>query len=112
MAQGRLGEAVALLDEAVAADPRDAEAWHALGVALVRRGEALRGLEALRRAALLAPGLAGARRDLAIALDRGGRGAEAAGHYRAFLEQASADAPGRADVGRRLGELAAAGAGR
>ena len=112
MVQGRLSEATRLLGEAVSADPRDAHAWNALGVALVRQGEVPRGTDALARAVDVAPGFAEARRNLAVALDRHGRGREAVRHYRAFLEHAAPDALARADVRRRLGELEAAEAAR
>jgi tetratricopeptide (TPR) repeat protein len=108
MAQGRLAEAADLLGEAVAADPADAQAWHALGVTRARQGHHARAVDALERALDLRPAAPAARRDLAIALDLAGRPGDAARQYRAFLEQAPADTADAADVRRRLGELGAA----
>jgi Flp pilus assembly protein TadD len=75
-------------------------------VALIRQGAREHGVEALRRALRLAPAHAEAHRNLGVALDRLGRRDEAARHYERFMALAAAEDPGRADVRRRLLELA------
>jgi len=104
--RGEVAEAERLFRLAVASDPTDAEAWNALGVALIRQGAREHGVEALRRALRLAPAHAEAHRNLGVALDRLGRRDEAARHYERFMALAAAEDPGRADVRRRLLELA------
>ena len=86
----------------------DAEAWNSLGVVLVRAGDTGKGIECFRRALRAVPTHSEAHRNLAVALDRQGRTAEATRHYRAFLSQKSA-AGGieRAQVLARLEELGA-----
>ncbi len=56
LAQGKPGEAVALLLRCTGLAPDHAEAWHALGAALFQDGASLRALGALGRAHRLAPG--------------------------------------------------------
>jgi Flp pilus assembly protein TadD len=107
--RGELGEAERLFRQAVAGDGGDVEAWHGLGVVLIRRGELGPGLDALRTALRLRPSHAEAHRNLGAALDRLGRRDEAIPHYRAFLALTDEGRPGRDDVRRRLGELGAAG---
>jgi cytochrome c-type biogenesis protein CcmH/NrfG len=86
-------------------DPGDADAWNVLGVVLVRRGEAVQGVEAFRRALRARPGHPEAHRNLAVTLDRQGRTREAARHYRAFLSQSLPSDPRYQAVSRRLDEL-------
>jgi cytochrome c-type biogenesis protein CcmH/NrfG len=52
-----------------------------------------------------------AHRNLAVVLDRQGRGAEAARHYRAFLAKSPADSPDRASIMARLEEMGGRRAG-
>lgn len=104
--RGELAEAERLFRLAVAADPADAEAWNGLGVALIRLGDRAHGIEALHTALRLAPGHAEAHRNLGVALDRVGRRDEAARHYERFLALTPEEYLGRADVRRRLHELA------
>jgi hypothetical protein len=51
------------------------------------------------------PGHPEAHRNLAVVLDRQGRGAEAARHYRAFLAKSPSDSPDRATIMARLEEM-------
>ena len=74
---------------------------------LVRQGDTARGVEAFRQAVRFDPTHPEAHRNLGVALDRQGDVAEAAGHYRAFLRHGSDRHPARADVLRRLAEIAA-----
>jgi Flp pilus assembly protein TadD len=104
--RGKLAEAERLFRLAVAADPAEAEAWNGLGVALIHQGDRERGIEALHTALRLAPGHAEAHRNIGVALDRLGRRNEATRHYERFLALTPDDYPGRADVRRRLHELA------
>lgn len=104
--RGEMAEAERFFRLAVAADPADAEAWNGLGVALIHQGARARGIEALHTALRLAPGHADAHRNLGVALDRLGRRDEAVRHYERFLALTPDEYPGRADVRRRLHELA------
>jgi Flp pilus assembly protein TadD len=67
LGEGRLGEAEALLREACARQPGDAEAWHLLGHLLTVRGEARGAVDALERAVALAPDNVEALYNLAMA---------------------------------------------
>ncbi len=53
--QGRLEEAVELLEQVVEERPSAADAWNALGIALQRKGERVRALEAIERSHELEP---------------------------------------------------------
>jgi len=75
-------------------------------VALIHQGDRAHGIEALNTALRLAPGHADAHRNLGAALDRLGRRDEATRHYERFLALTPEEHPGRADVRRRLHELA------
>jgi thioredoxin-like negative regulator of GroEL len=55
----------------------------------------------------VAPGHSEAHRNLAVVLDRQGRTAEAARHYRAFLAKSRSDNPDRAMIMARLEEMGA-----
>ncbi len=74
---GRIGEAVALLGRAAAADPRDPRAPHMLGVALAQAGQLEAGEKALLRARELAPKSGAVLCDLATVLILAKRDAEA-----------------------------------
>ena len=101
---GEIEAAATAFRQASDLDPTDAEAWTNLGVVLIRSGDDARGVVALRRALRVVPGYLEA-----LALDRQGRGVEAARHYRAFLAGTAADNPDRAMIVARLAEM---GAGR
>jgi tetratricopeptide (TPR) repeat protein len=102
---GALAEAAAAFRQALAHEPRRADLWNNLGVVLVRAGELGAGVDPPPEAVTPAPGDAEAHRNLAVALDRRGQSAEAARHYRSFLDAASSDHPERAQVERRLAAL-------
>ncbi|MEI6715593.1 MAG: tetratricopeptide repeat protein [Verrucomicrobiota bacterium] len=53
--QGRLDEAVELLEQVVEERPSAADAWNALGIALQRKGDRVRALEAIERSHELDP---------------------------------------------------------
>jgi cytochrome c-type biogenesis protein CcmH len=106
--RGRYADAATLLRGAVAANPRDAEAWLALGNALVEHtGGALTqpALLAYRRAAAADPDGVGPGYFLGLALIRQGRLGEAAALWRATLESAAPDAAGRDVLALRLERL-------
>ena len=83
-----------------------------VGVVLVWDGETARGVDAFREALRLQPNHAEAHRNLAVALDRQGRAAEAISHYRLFLRLSSEGDRARDDVRRRLAEVSGAGSER
>jgi cytochrome c-type biogenesis protein CcmH len=106
--QGQYANAAAMLREAVRQNPRDAEAWLALGNALVEHaGGALTqpALLAYRRAAEIDPASAGPGNFIGFALVRQGRLMEARQVWRSTLETASEDAPGRPALEERLARL-------
>ena len=105
---GQYANAAGLLRAAVAENPRDGEAWLALGNALVEHaGGALTqpALLAYRRAEEVAPGSAGPGYFLGMALIRQGRLMEARSVWAATVEGASANAEGRAALQERLARL-------
>jgi cytochrome c-type biogenesis protein CcmH len=106
--RGQYANAATLLRDAVKQNPNDAEAWLALGNALVEHaGGALTqpALLAYRRASELDPGSAGPGYFLGFALIRQGRLMEARGVWQSTLETASEDAAGRAALAERLARL-------
>jgi hypothetical protein len=78
---------------------------HAAAASLLRGGRAREAVEYAARAAELAPQAAPPHRVLADAWLSLGARERAARAYAAWLERAPADAPGRAEVERRLSEL-------
>jgi len=106
--QGQYANAASMLRAVVAENPRDGEAWLALGNALVEHaGGALTqpALLAYRRTEQTAPGSAGPGYFLGMALIRQGRLTEARGVWAATLEAAAEDAAGRAALEERLARL-------
>jgi cytochrome c-type biogenesis protein CcmH/NrfG len=99
---GGLDHAEALLRQAIALAPSDAEAWTDLGVVLVRRGQTRAGIEAFQHSIALDPKSVAAHRNLAVALERDGQTATAVTHYRAFLTFAPPEHPDRVRVEQRL----------
>lgn len=96
--RGQYADAATVLRGAVAANPRDAEAWLALGNALVEHADGAMTAPALlayRRAAELDPQGVGPGYFLGFALIRQGQIAEARGLWASTLETAAQDAPGR-----------------
>lgn len=108
---GRYDTAASFLTGAVEDNPRDAEAWLALGNALVEHaGGALTppALLAYRRAQEADPKSAGPGYFLGLAMIRGGRMEEASQVWRATLASAAPDAAGRAQLEVLLQRLNAA----
>ena len=106
--RGQYADAASILRVALADNPRDGEAWLALGNALVEHtGGALTepALLAYRRAAEGDPGGVGPGYFLGLALIRQGRLGEASALWRATLESAAPDAAGREVLALRLGRL-------
>jgi Flp pilus assembly protein TadD len=83
---GEIAEAIAQLEGAVAAQPKDAAAWHDLGILRHNQGDDLRALDALEHAREASP--RDPRPRVALAALRWSRGdrAGAAVEYRALLE--------------------------
>jgi cytochrome c-type biogenesis protein CcmH len=106
--EGQYANAAALLRGAVAENPRDGEAWLALGNALVEHaGGALTqpALLAYRRADEIMPGSVGPGYFVGMALIRQGRLMEARGVWAATVKEAADDAAGRAALEERLARL-------
>jgi len=106
--RGQYADAVAILRGVIADNPRDSEAWLALGNALVEHtGGALTepALLAYRRSAELDPDGIGPGYFLGLALIRQGRLGEAAGLWRATLEATAPGAAGREVLALRLERL-------
>lgn len=106
--RGRYATAAGMLRAAVAENPRDFEAWLALGNVLVEHADGALtqpALFAYRRAAELAPDSAGPGYFLGLALIRQGRLPEAQGIWAATLQSASDDAAGREALADRLARL-------
>lgn len=106
--RGQYENAVALLRDAVSKNPRDSEAWLALGNTLVEHAGGVLtqpALLAYRRASELDPTGAGPGYFLGFALIRQGRIMEARGVWQSTLETAAEDAAGRAVLEERLARL-------
>lgn len=106
--RGQYADAAGILRGVIAASPEDAEVWLALGNALVEHtGGVLTepALFAYRRAAELDPDGVGPGYFLGLALIRQGRLDEAAALWKATLESAAPDAPGRDALALRLDRL-------
>ena len=106
--QGQYANAAAMLRAAVSENPRDGEAWLALGNVLVEHADGALtqpALLAYRRAAELDPAGAGPGYFLGFALIRQGRLIEARGVWQSTLETAAEDAAGRAALEERLVRL-------
>ena len=92
--RGQDQEGVALLRRATGIAPGNADAWHALGLALVRQHAAAEALPALRRAAELAPATARYAYVYAVALNAAGAARQAI----AVLEDAHRQHPADRDI--------------
>jgi len=106
--QGQYANAATMLRAAVAENPRDAEAWLALGNALLEHADGALtppALLAYRRAADLDPEGAGPGYFLGFALIRQGRLMDARSVWASTLETAAEDAPGREVLEESLGRL-------
>lgn len=106
--RGQYADAAGILNGALDRDPGDAEAWLALGNALVEHADGMltpAALHAYGRAETLAPEHPGAPFFLGVALIRSGRLAEARGLWADLLERAPADAGWRSLLQERLDRL-------
>ncbi|KRA83671.1 tetratricopeptide repeat protein [Altererythrobacter sp. Root672] len=106
--QGQFANAAAMLRGAVHDNPRDAEAWLALGNALVEHSGGILtepSLVAYRRASELDPDGVGPGYFLGLALIRQGQLIEARGVWQATVEGSPEDAAGRALLEERLVRL-------
>ncbi|MBO9517162.1 MAG: tetratricopeptide repeat protein [Porphyrobacter sp.] len=106
--RGQFSNAAVMLRGAVHDNPRDAEAWLALGNALVEHAGGILtepALVAYRRASELDRGGVGPGYFLGLALIRQGQLMEARGVWQATVENASEDSAGRALLEERLARL-------
>jgi cytochrome c-type biogenesis protein CcmH len=106
--RGQYADAAVILRGAIADNPRDAEAWLALGNALVEHADGALtqpALLAYRRAEQLDAGGLGPGFFLGLALIRQGRFEEARALWRATLDAAAEDAAGREALAERLARL-------
>jgi tetratricopeptide (TPR) repeat protein len=111
--QGRLAEAAAQYQRALALDPGLAEAHNNLGNVRRAQGDLAGAIACFRRALVLRPGFAMAHDNLGVALHDAGRLAEAAASHRRALALQPDRAAAHANLGRALlaqGEAAAAAA--
>jgi cytochrome c-type biogenesis protein CcmH len=106
--QGQFADAAGVLLGAVESNPKDADAWLALGNALVGHAEGAlspAALYAYRTAAQAAPDHPGPPFFLGLAMAQSGRFAEARALWADVLERSPADAPWRTDLQERLARL-------
>lgn len=107
-ARGRFADAAALLQDAVAQNPRDSEAWLALGNALVEHAEGRLtepAVVAYRRAAQADPGGMGPGYFMGLSLLRQGSIIEGRNTWAETLAQAPEDAAGREVLAEQLNRL-------
>lgn len=105
---GQYADAAGVLQGAIEAEPANAEAWLAMGNALVGHADQTltpAALFAFQRASAAAPGHPGPPFFLGLALAQSGRLTEARGLWVRLLQDSPPDAPWRADLEQRLGEL-------
>lgn len=105
---GQFGDAAGVVLGAVEADPRNADAWLALGNDLVAHADGAltpAAQFAYRRAALAAPDHPGPPFFLGLALATNGRLAEGRAVWADLLARAPQDVPWRRDLELRLGRL-------
>lgn len=106
--QGQYADAAGVLLGAVESNPRDADAWLAMGNALVGHAEGVlspAALYAYRAAAQAAPDHPGPPFFLGLAMAQSGRFAEARALWADVLDRSPPDAPWRADLQDRLSRL-------
>jgi tetratricopeptide (TPR) repeat protein len=84
--QGRLGEAIAAYQKLLAAEPRNSDALHLLGVAMARSGRAPEGVRNIAAAAELQPDNPAIQANLGNTLNELGRHAEAVAHFERALQ--------------------------
>jgi cytochrome c-type biogenesis protein CcmH len=105
---GQFADAAEVLRGAVERDPANAEAWLAMGNALVGHAEGTispAAIFAYSAAARAAPNSAGPPFFLGLAMIQSGRLGEGRAMWADLLARSPADAPWRADLEKRLGEL-------
>lgn len=105
---GQYANAAQVLLGAVEDDPKNAEAWLALGNALLAHSDGLltpASLYAYRRAEAAAPGSPGPPFFIGLAMAQSGRLAEGRATWARLLERSPPDAPWRADLSARLQQL-------
>ncbi len=105
---GQYGDAAEVLRGAIAKDPANADAWLALGNALVGHSEGAvtpAAVFAYQRASDADPAHPGPPFFLGMALAQSGRLAEARGLWADLLARSPPDAPWRADLVDRLAQL-------
>lgn len=105
---GQFAEAAAVLQGATAQNPRNADAWLAMGNALVGHAEGFlspAALHAYRKAGEADPGHPGPPFFLGAALIQSGRIAEGRALWAELLARSPAEAPWRADLAARLTQL-------
>jgi cytochrome c-type biogenesis protein CcmH len=106
--RGQYADAAGMLRGALDRDPNDAEAWLALGNALVEHAEGQAtpaAMYAYDRAQKLAPGNPGPGFFVGLALIRSGKVGEARDIWADLLAHAPANAPWRAEMQERLDRL-------
>ena len=102
---GQYADAATILRGAVEKDPANGQAWLAMANALVGHSQGMlspAALYAYRRASAADPQAPGPPFFLGMALAQSGRLAEARTLWATLLARAPADAPWRADLGKRL----------
>ena len=105
---GQYTDAAGVLLGAVEKEPKNAEAWLALGNALVGHADGLltpAALVAYRHASDAAPDHPGPPFFLGLALAQSGRFAEARGVWGQLLQSSPPDAPWRSDLEQRMSRL-------
>lgn len=105
---GQFAAAAEMLRAATDEDPKNAEAWLAMGNALVAHADGQltpASLTAFRRAVRAAPGHPGPPYFLGLALAQSGRFAEARELWRRLLDETPQDAPWHADLQDKLRRL-------
>ena len=105
---GEYADAIGFLRKAVKQNPRNGEAWLAMGNALVAHGDGAlspAALYAFRQAEAAEPDAPGPAYFMGLAMATSGRLTEARAEWAGLLAKAPADAPWRADVANKLGRL-------
>lgn len=100
--EDQAAEATKLLEDAVRADPDDAETWAELGNARLALSQFVPASTAFEQAVRLAPDLATAQYNLAYALRKSGKLARAAEAYRVYLARYPTDADAHFGLGETL----------
>ena len=105
---GEYADAIGFLRKAVKQNPRNGEAWLAMGNALVAHGDGAlspAALYAFRQAQAAEPDAPGPSYFMGLAMATSGRLTEARAAWAGLLAKAPADAPWRADLTNKLSRL-------